>query len=119
MITEGDTCEEKFELVPKEKDITTTKPIKLKKTKPKKKRAKSKQSQLSSPLQLKGRKPTRNDTMEKQRSSSDVTDRPMYAWDGGTVQYHPIKSPHSKHSTTATDDQDCCTTSCVQCFDED
>ena len=111
MITR-DTCEKKFELVPKEKDITTTKPFKLKKT------TKSKQSKLSRPLQLKGQKPMRNDTMEKQKSSG-VTDRPMYAWDGGTVQYHPIKGPHCEYSTTAADDKDSCTTSCVQCFDED
>ena len=120
MIT-GDTYEEKFELVPTQTDITTTKPFKPKKTKPKKKRAKSKQSKLSRPIQAKRQKPMRNDAIEKQRSiDSSVTDHPMYAWDGGTVQYHPIKGPHCKHSTTATeDDQGSCTTSCVQCFDED
>lgn len=82
-----DTHEERFEIVSEQTDITTAKPFKPKKTKPKRKRAKSKQTKPSRPFHPKGKKPTKNSTIEEWGTGS-VTDHPMYTWDGGTTQYH-------------------------------
>lgn len=97
-------------------DVTTgNKDPKPKKMKHKKKKAKAK------PKANKPSKPRKKamGPMVKQRRMGSFTDDPMSAWHGGTTQRQlGMKEPWDKQLTT-TEDEDHCTTFCVQCYDTD